>query len=115
MTDYLTIRPKRGRPIATKTLITQKIRERIAQSVAEKLDPILDGLINAAIGNITLEKTDSRGKVYYTDVPPDTNAARLLLEHTIGRPKETIQHQGALGIVALIQSLSTEDTSLGRQ
>ena len=60
MTDELTVRPKRGRPIATKTLITQKIRERIAQRVAEKVDPILDALIHAAIGNITLEKTDSK-------------------------------------------------------
>ena len=109
-TKGLEVKSKRGRPLATKTLITQKVRERIAARVAEQIDPILDGLINAAIGKIALEKTDTKGRVYYTDVPPDTNAARLLLEHSIGKPKETIQHQGAIGVLALVQSLERDDS-----
>jgi hypothetical protein len=99
---------KRGRPVATKTLLTQMMRERIAQKIAEKLDPIIDAQISAAIGNLVLTRTDFKGRKSVSELAPDTNAARLLFEHSIGKPKETIQYQGAIGIVALVAQLERE-------
>ena len=81
---------KRGRPIATKTLITQKVRERIAQKIAEHLDPMIDAQIQLATKQA------------------NTNAFRFLLEHSIGKPKETIEHQGQMGIVSLVARLEKE-------
>lgn len=91
--------------MASKTLITQMIRERMVQKIVEKLDPILDAQIQAAIGSLKLTRTDFQGRQSISELAPDTNAARLLFEHTIGKPKETIQHQGGIGIVELVAQL----------
>jgi len=82
---------KVGRPIATKTLLTQLIRERIVQKVAEYLDPIIDAQVQAAIKE------------------SNTNAARFLIEHSVGKPKETVEHQGGMGLVALVAELEKGD------
>jgi hypothetical protein len=102
---------KRGRPIATKTLVTQMVRTHLVQRIAEEFDPIVDSLIQAAIGGILITRTNSSGRKTVSITKPDVSAARLLFEYAIGKPKETIEHHGGTGIVALIAELNGRDNN----
>ncbi len=105
---------KGGRPIASTTLITQKIRERVIVKLHERIDPIIDSQINSAIG-IILKKIDSKGLSYYSEEPPNTSAAKFLIEQAIGRPQEKIEHSGdTKGLVALITALNDEDNGYNK-
>lgn len=100
---------KGGRPIASKTLITQKIKERIIEKLYERIDLLIDSQLNSAIG-IILKKVDSKGLVHYLEEAPSTSAAKFLMEQVLGRPKESIEHSGgAKGLVALVTSLQESD------
>ena len=100
---------KGGRPVASKTLITQKIRERIVEKLYERIDPLIDAQLNSAIG-VILKKTDNKGLHHYLEEAPSTSAARFLVEQVLGRPKESIEHSGgAKGLIALVTSLQESD------
>lgn len=100
---------KGGRPIASKTLITQKIRERIIEKLYERIDPLIDSQLNSAIG-IILKKVDGKGLAHYLEEAPSTSAAKFLMEQVLGRPKESIEHSGGMkGLVSLITALNEED------
>lgn len=103
---------KGGRPIASATLITQKMRELMAQRVEARFGPIIDAQIDAAIG-IVSEKFDRKtGELYYVEEGPSTNAAKFITEQVLGRPKETVEHSGEVkGLVGLITSLNNGDNS----
>ena len=100
---------KGGRPVASTTLISQKIRERVIEKLHERIDPIIDSQINSAIG-IILKKIDSKGLAHYLEEPPNTSAAKFLIEQAIGRPQEKIEHSGdTKGLVAIITALNNEN------
>lgn len=101
---------KGGRPIASKTLITQKIRERIVEKLYERIDPLIDSQLNSAIG-IILKKVDGKGLVHYLEEAPSTSAAKFLMEQVLGRPKESIEHSGEMkGLVGLVTTLLNDDS-----
>jgi len=101
---------KGGRPVASKTIITQMMRERIAEKLYARINPLIDAQLNSAIG-IMLKKVDSKGMPYYSEESPNTNAAKFLVEQALGRPKESIEHSGGVkGIVGLISSLNESDS-----
>lgn len=101
---------KFGRPATTKTLIAQKLKDTIAQSVAKRQEEITEALVDAAIG-ITTEQHDRKtGDLYYTEKGPDVQAARILWEYAGLKPSEKIEMTGSLGIVQLIAQLEHGDT-----
>ena len=63
-----------GRPLATKTLLTQRINEEITKRVHEQIGPMID----AQIKTVLAEKSN-------------TSAFKMLLEYSVGKPKETIE------------------------
>ena len=67
-------RKRAGRPLATKTLLTQRINEEIAKRVHEQIGPMID----AQIRSVLADKSN-------------TTAFRILLEYSAGKPKETIE------------------------
>jgi len=100
---------KGGRPISSKTLIAQKIKERIAEKLYAKIDPLIDAQIESAIG-VTLLKKDSKGLAYYLQEAPSTPAAKMLLDHVIGKAQESVTHTGEIkGLVSLITELNNDN------
>ena len=63
-----------GRPLATKTLLTQRINEEIAKRVHEQIGPMID----AQIRSVLADKSN-------------TTAFKILLEYSVGKPKETVE------------------------
>ncbi len=106
-----------GRPISTTTKITALIKARIAERLYAKIDPVIDAMIETASGRtkLTTLVTDEKGneRITVQDTIPNSAAARLLLEHTVGKPKDTIEHKGAIGIVAMIKSLEGKQSPDG--
>lgn len=107
---------KMGRPSAaiSKTFITQQIRKKTAEIVLEEAEPIIRAQVKAAIGGYTTLTTfrDKNGvvdKTVESEETPNVNAAKLLFETTIGKPKETVKHEGGIGIVALVARLEKGD------
>jgi hypothetical protein len=95
---------KIGRPTSTATLRTQKIREFMLKRFEKDAVEVYDALYRSAVG-IEIEDVDKDGETFYYSKAPDVNAARLLLEHTIGKPKEQIEHTGAMSLFHIIQQL----------
>jgi hypothetical protein len=81
---------KGGRPIASKTLIAQKIKERMAEKLYERMDPIIDAMLDKAEG-VLLEVSTEGGKTYQRGHLPDSVAFKTLLEHVLGRPNQFVE------------------------
>lgn len=116
MNDIVEIKKPRymTRPKASKTLITQKIRERVAQLVVEEVDPVIRAQIKSAIGGFSTMTIVRNGagtidKTVQDEQAPNHNAAKLLLEYAGAKPADKVQHSGTLGIVALVKKLEADD------
>lgn len=110
----IVVKTKVGRPKASKTLIAQKIRERVAQLVVEEVDPVIRAQIKSAIGGFSTMSVirNGRGDIEKTiqdELAPNHNAAKLLLEFSGAKPADKVQHSGVLGIVALVKKLEQDD------
>lgn len=88
-----------------KRTIQERLRSKMADVVARRSVELFEAQMDAAIGKVVLEKTNEKGETSYMTTMPDTQAAKLLLEYTIGKPVEKIEHSGAIGIVALVKQL----------
>lgn len=103
------IRVGSGRPISTSTKLSGLIKARMLEKLYAKIDPVIDAQIEAAAGRIKLTNltTDASGResISISEQAPSTPAAKLLFENTIGKPKDTIEHKGGMGIVHLIKTL----------
>ena len=82
-----------GRRKAEKTIEAEKAREFVINKVAANLRPLLDAKLDLALGHKVLKKIGDGTEFVYTE-SPDGNAIQYLLNQTIGKPKETIEHQG---------------------
>lgn len=80
-------------PKSMRTLHAEAIREKIARMAAENMDSMVQAQINIA----------SNEKLAYSP-----SAFKGLLEHSIGRPTESIELKGRIGIVQLIKNLDNE-------
>ncbi len=100
-----------GAPMSPRTLETQKMRELMLKQLKPRAKELFDALIDSAIGLRVVKEVDGGEEFVYSKAP-DVNAARLLLEHTVGKPKETVQHQGGLSVLALIRSLNESNASI---
>ena len=84
---------KGGRPISSKTLVAQKIKERMAQKLYERMDPIIDAMLDKAEGGL-LEVSADNGKTYQKGHLPDSVAFKTILEQVVGRPETPVNLQG---------------------
>ena len=80
-------RPGAGRPVATKTLLTQRINEEITKRVHEQIGPMID----AQIRSVLAKKSNTTG-------------FKTLLEYSVGKPKETIGLEGSGDNPIMIQT-----------
>ena len=87
-----------GRKRGFKAIQAEKAREFVVKTVAKNLKPLMDAKLDLALGHYK-EKLlpDGQTAIVYKE-SPDGNAIRYLLDQTIGKPRETIEYQGDLGI-----------------
>lgn len=102
-------RPNSGKKPVLSSKYVQRMRQLMARKLDKELDEILTAQIDLAKGVATSEKVTKDGDVVEVRESPDTNAARLLFEFTLGKPKETIQHTGGIGILHLVKQLEEGD------
>lgn len=79
-----------GRKKGQSALVAIKIREMMAIELEKRFRPILEAQLDAAQGIQTEAYDKKTGKLYYKDPGPDVNAFKHLVDHVIGRPKESI-------------------------
>ena len=108
MTIRTGLKGRGNKPKTVRTLAADKIRDKIAQALADNIDEILKAQIDAAKG-ISIQTTEAPNGVTTVYGKPDIQAAKGLIEQAIGRPKETIEHKGNLGIVGIINQLEGDD------
>jgi hypothetical protein len=86
-----------GRPVSDATLKAQQIRERLVKRFEEKADLYFDALERAAFGS-------NRAR-------PNVEAAKIMLEQVIGKPKQQIEGSGPNGelLVDVISRIELDD------
>lgn len=88
-------RPKGSVSLATKYAI--EFKEQLAKAVHERSHEMIQAQIDAAIG-VTAERYNAKtGDLYYVDEGPNPSSFKGLIEHVIGRPKETVALEGPDG------------------
>lgn len=80
--------PKPG-AVYDKTLEKRAMREKTYAFVNEHLTHILTALLERAVGIAIIDKKDDTGEKIY-DLPPDPAAAKILLEHAMGKAPESV-------------------------
>lgn len=86
---------KKGQKVA-KTLVKEAEKVKVFNFVSENLTPILEALRDNAIG-LKIEGDDgSGGKKVYSRAP-DSQSAKILLEHAFGKPEQAISGSGENG------------------
>lgn len=80
-----------GRKKGYKAIEVEKAREYLVARVVADLEPIVSAQIDLAKG---IRLVDEKGNVYQK--APDKDAAKYLLDHTVGKAKEKldVQHSG---------------------
>ena len=114
-------RPGAGKPKGKRTLKTlnrEAMRKRLEERVAQELDPILDAQLELA-KVVLIQKTTPEGERIYRE-KPDHNAAKTLIDQSIGRAPETIDVNQKT-MVAVIHTFlppkygSTENNQVGTE
>jgi len=78
------------------------MRAFIVKKVAEHLTPLLEAQLDLALG-VRVQDYDG-GKVY--NRVPDGNAIQYLLNQSIGKPKESVEHSGKLTIGQILKRIN---------
>lgn len=104
-----------GRPkgsVNTSTRIGIQMRELLAKRVRREFKPILDAQIDLAKGILVKKKvTLPNGKTYdsYYEKKPEHEPAKYLVDQTIGKPKEIVEHSGEVkSIVEIVSELDSQ-------
>lgn len=99
---------KYRKPKTTRTLQAEYIRNKIAERLAQEIEPILEAQIQAAKGT-SIQITETPQGVSTVTGRVDVTAAKSLFEQVLGRPKETVEHKGNVGLVSLISKLENNE------
>ena len=91
-------RPGAGRKKEQRTIKAEKAREYIIGRIAEELDPIVTAQVEAAKGMYVWKYDLSQGTVRVFLKEPDLKAGEYLLNQGVGKPKETIEHEGEVSL-----------------
>jgi len=97
------------RPKMMHTARAEYIKNHLVERMSEESIEIINAQIEAAKGK-SVQVTDSEkfGVTTVTGIP-NVNAAKLLFEQVLGRPKETHEVKGTVGILNLVMSLEKDD------
>lgn len=99
--------------LPTKKLFSQRFNMMLEQAISKRMGKMVNAQIDAAIGVIS-EKYDAKNdKYYYVENGPSTAAFNSLTDRALGRPKEKVEHTGAIGIMHLIKQLKDSDVDPG--
>lgn len=82
-------RPGAGRPKGKESLEKEALRKVLQNFVAVHMAEILNGLLERARG-CQAQKKDNQGKDIVYDLPPDPSASKVLLDHSMGKPPESL-------------------------
>jgi hypothetical protein len=96
-----------GRKKAQHTIETEAMRAFIVSEVNKQLKPLLEAKFDLALG---VRVQDNDGEAFYTR-PPDGNAIQYLLNQSIGKPKESVEHSGKLTIGQILKRLNDGETA----
>jgi hypothetical protein len=96
-----------GRKKAAHTIETEAMRAFVVETVQKNLKPLLAAKLDLALG---VKVQDNDGELFYTRAP-DGNAIQYLLNQSIGKPKESINHTGHLTIGKILKRLNDGATS----
>lgn len=102
---------KGGRPRASHTILSEKMRGRFIKIVNKNFNPIMDSMMDLATGLPVREIVTIGKKTYprFYVKNPDTNAAKYVLDQSLGRAKESIEHSGGIKTFAeVITELNKE-------
>ena len=89
------------------------MREKTYAFVNEHLTHILTALLERAVGVAIIDKKDDTGEKIY-DLPPDPTAAKILLEHAMGKAPESLDvTSGDKPIAILAHVLSNKRNAKG--
>jgi hypothetical protein len=104
-----TVRPyKNGKTPKVKTLVEANFREMLANSMSINFPDIITAQVSLAKGFQHTKEMPDGTLINKTELP-DVQAAKLLFEYTMEKPKQTIEHKGTVGIVALVAQLENGD------
>lgn len=79
-----------------------------------EIESYLQGLVDEANGEGLEDKHDRSATYYYlTTAKPENNAIDSILDRTMGKPKDTIKHEGTMGIYHVIQQLKYDKEHRG--
>ena len=101
-----------GRPKSIATIAGERMRNALAVMVEKEFKPIVLGQIDAAKGIVVEEEVtlkDGTKVPRYYKRAPDGQAVKLLIEHSIGRPKEQIDLKANVSIIELVMNLEVEN------
>jgi hypothetical protein len=97
-----------GAPVSSRTLETQRMREMMLKRLKPRVKELFDALMDSAIGLRVTKEADGGDKEFVYSKAPDVGAAKLLLEYTLGKPKEQIEHAGGMSLFHLVSSLEEQ-------
>lgn len=84
-------RPGAGRKKGKQSLEKEAAKKVVYDFVVENLKPILNGLLERAVG-VRAIKYNKKGEEIIYSIPPDPFAGKTLLEQGVGKPPESIDH-----------------------
>jgi hypothetical protein len=96
------------KPKTVRTIQAEYIRNKIAERLSEEALAVINAQIEAAKGTAVLT-TEGPSGVTTSYGKPDVNAAKSLFEQVLGRPKETVEHKGNVGLLSLITKLENDE------
>lgn len=106
-----TVRPyKNGKTPKVKTLVEANFKAILAERMSRRFPDIVDAMIDASVG-FEKDVLSKNGDVITLKDSPDTQAAKLLFEYTLEKPKQSVELKGTLGIVHLVAQLEHGDTN----
>lgn len=104
-----TVRPyKNGKTPKLKTLVEAQFKQVLLEKMSKGFPDIVDAMISASTG-FEKDVISKTGELLTVKDSPDTQAAKLLFEYTLEKPKQSVELKGTVGIVHLIAQLEHGD------
>lgn len=108
-------RPGSGRPkgaVSTATRLQMEMKEALVKYVHENFTPFLEAQGDLALGSLLADHPvfdENTGKMVKAKIykdKPDGSSLRYLMDQTVGKAKETIEHTGEVrGIIQIVREL----------
>lgn len=91
-----------GRKVGSKNKATLEIKDILDECVDFK--ELVGKLLELANGVSVLKKTVTGMELVYQN-PPDSNAAKILMEYRFGKPQQSIAHSGEITEIIITKKI----------